>query len=493
MSAALLNRRQFLVGAGALLAGGLACRTARWSVPRNHRVVVVGAGLSGLVVAHELMKRGVDVLVLEATTGPGGRIRTVRSFRGGLYVEAGATHVVGDPDLMALIDELGVQQAAPIRKRLARVDFRSGVRRVFAPGQEPPPEHELSMEEELLGAEGRSRRYFEVVDRIDPRTLRWPADIAALDRVTGAEWLRGMGASTGFIANTGAMFPLGDGIETLSALSVARELASMRDEIRGLGARSLGRIAGGTDHLPRAIASRLGHRVVCGAAVQRIDRRVDHAILSVRDATGTHQIHASRVVLTMPFTVLRSIEVTPAWSPAKRRAIAEINSTSITRVWLESDERFWSERNESGTADTDLAIGRVRDETESQPGQSGVLGLYLSGPAARGFGALPARARLQRVVDDVERVHPGMRLHFAGGTAVLWDQEPFARGAYPFFAPGQLTELAGVAAAPEGVVHFAGDGTSHRPGFMHGAVASAKRVVRELDAADAGTPGRVPS
>ncbi len=475
------DRRSFLLGSAATLGlSSLGCRAPRPAPPRSRRVVIVGAGLSGLAVAHELVKRGLEVLVLEATRVPGGRIRTIRSFRDGLFAEAGATHVVGDPDLMALIEDCGVEQTSYKKQKLARIRVRRGERQVFAPGTPMPEDQSLSAEEQSLGEDGRWQRYLALVEQIDPRSHAWSGELASIDRVTGGDWLRAMGASPGFIAGIDGMVPVGDGIESISALSLVRDLASMRAEMRGLGAQTLGRIAGGTDHLPRAIAGRLGDRVVYGTDVLKIEHDRDGAIVVAADRTGTQRIAAARVVLTMPFPVLRRLVVAPGWSPAKQRAISALGMTSVTRIWVESNRRFWNERGESGTAETDLEIGRVRDESEGQPARGGLLGAYLTGRAARRWGALDRARLLETAVDELERVHPGTREHHVGGDCVVWDRERFAAGAYPCFAPGHLTEHAAAAAAPEGVIHFAGDGTSHRPGFMHGAVASAKRVVAEI-------------
>jgi len=492
-----LDRRQLLagLGAGALLAAaGAGCRTARAPAspaPRTSRIVVVGAGLSGLAIAHELVRRGHDVLVLEATAIPGGRIRTIRSFRDGLYVEAGAKHVMGDPDLTALIEEAGVARTGFPREPLARVRLRRGERLVLAPGEPEPEQHDLSAEERALGEEGRTQRYLGIVDRVDPRAMQWSGELAALDRLTAADWLRGMGASPGYITDKSRGLPLGDGLEWISALSYVRELAVIRAETaaamaaarEGRRAGPGGRIAGGTDNLPRALAGRLGARVAYGAEVQRIERRGDGAVLVVRDRTGQHRIDAARVVLTMPFPVLRRIEVAPGWSAAKAAAVAALGMTSVTRLWLESDRRFWRDRGEAGRVETDTELRVVQDETDGFPGDGGVLGLYLTGPTARAWGALEKAAAIRRGVDEIEPLQPGLREHFVGGERVAWDREPFVRGAYACFTPGQLTQHAAAAAAPEGVIHFAGDGTSYRPGFMHGAVASAKRVLAEIAAA----------
>jgi monoamine oxidase len=482
-----MERRSFLVGVGATLALAGCSGTPRSTTPRRDpragKIVVVGAGLSGLTVAYRLMQHGYDVMVIEATARPGGRIRTIRGWPDGLYVEAGATHLLADPDLVALIRELGVPVGAPApRAKLARVSHLGGERRVAA----EEPARAYTNDEAKLGPRGRFAAYFGIVAQIDAhmlRSMQWSADVAKLDRMTCADYLRGLGASPAFIADIDDMMPIGDGVESISALEVARVLAAIDHERRlpPPPVPSNGRFAGGSDAFPAALARRLGDRVVYDTVLEHIDRGGEAIALAVRDRSGRHRIEAARVVLTMPFTVLRTIDVTPAWSPLKARAIAELAMTSVTRVWVTSDRRVWLDRGEAGTAETDLASGRIRDETELQPGTAGVLGIYASGAAGHRFAALAPAARVAALADDVARVHPGAKL--GRGDSIAWENEPFARGAYAAFRPGQLTELAPAAAAPEGAIHFAGCGTSYRPGFMHGALASARRVVDEVYAA----------
>src|SRR5205823_4988810 len=62
-------------------------------------VIVMGAGLAGLVAAYELKRQGHDVIVLEAQNRVGGRVYTLRTFAPGLYAEAGAMRIPRVHDL----------------------------------------------------------------------------------------------------------------------------------------------------------------------------------------------------------------------------------------------------------------------------------------------------------------------------------------------------------------------------------------------------------
>ena len=102
-----LSRRQFLRRGAVAIAGASLVRTpfARGTTAiivksPARKVLVLGAGMAGLVAAYELTKLGHEVTVLEARTRPGGRVHTLREpFSDGLYAEAGAARIPDNHDL----------------------------------------------------------------------------------------------------------------------------------------------------------------------------------------------------------------------------------------------------------------------------------------------------------------------------------------------------------------------------------------------------------
>jgi len=71
-------------------------------------LAVVGAGITGLALAHELARRGAEFLVLEAAPRPGGTIRSTRA--GGTVLELGPQRVRLTPAVRQLVHELGLER-----------------------------------------------------------------------------------------------------------------------------------------------------------------------------------------------------------------------------------------------------------------------------------------------------------------------------------------------------------------------------------------------
>ena len=89
-------------------------------------------------------------------------------------------------------------------------------------------------------------------------------------------------------------------------------------------------------------------------------------------------------------------------------------------------------------------------------------------------------ASLSAGVDLVADAFPGVRSEFEKGTVYRWSTDPWTRGAFAVYRPGQLTTLMPVLASAESGLHFAGEHTSVWTGWMEGALESGERAAREV-------------
>jgi monoamine oxidase len=221
------------------------------------------------------------------------------------------------------------------------------------------------------------------------------------------------------------------------------------------------------DRLPRALASRLGDRIRYGARVTLVEQ--DEGSVSVTFVEGGRvgRLTAGSAVLAVPLPLLKEIEFRPGLSEAKAGAAREVPYFAASRTLLQTRTRFWRESQESGFARTDRPA-EVTDAAFGQDTRRGLLAVTGLSPVAGQGGSELAEDAFPRVRGELEKE-----------VSVRWREEPWARGAFAAFRPGQMKLLTEIA-RPEGRLHFAGEHTSPWMGWMEGAIESGERVAREV-------------
>lgn len=484
-----LSRRSFIRRISAAFVG------AAWpqgvlAIPkanRIHRVLVVGAGPSGLTAAYELHKAGHEVVVFEARNRPGGRMHTLRQpFSDGLYAEAGALYL-GESLGTQYAREFGLSLVQPtFGSDLGSVAYIDGQRIVQQPGTPvaypadlPPEDQGLSINQLQTKYHRSPVRELEGVQRM--RDDDFPQEeFRYLDEMPLIDFWRRNGASEEVIRLMRLRYFNGynDGIETVSTLQLAREYSSFFDKAGAF--KPLFQVQGGNDRICGALAEHLEGRVHYERPVVAIQQS-DTAVEVVIEAGGTRDVvSGDYVVVTPPPAVLRAIDFLPALAPVRARAILEIAGTDVTRVYLQTRSRFWEPQGLDGTAITDLPIGGVFHSTSNQGGERGILESFTYGGQARAMAALGGQERLGVAQKHMEQVFPGLAEQVERGTSYSWGSDPWALGGHASFAPGQVSAFLPALRAPEGRIYFAGDTIAGVPGYSHAAFASGRRVAEQI-------------
>lgn len=391
----------------------------------------------------------------------------------------------GGPHLMRYADEFGIEFVPP--RFEGAFLYHVGGERI--PIRRDGPEHpwplELTPEERELGIRGMWRAY--VVGAVpeigNPLEPGWPPErLKKYDDVSFTEFLRERGASAAAVEllRLRTLDLNGEGFETISALSFLRDFAARRHR-RPTGGGGV--VDGGTDRIPEAFASRLADRIRYGTEVVRIEQ--DDAGVTVRCRRGGRDetVEADRAVCTFPFPVLRHVSLSPALPADKRRAIESLPYSSITRVYLQVRRRFWEDEGLSGAAWTDLPVPRVLVHPMARATSRAILEGHTGKRTGARLAAMGEEERIAFALEQLEKVHPGIREHAEGGTSYAWLEDPWARGGYSAYAPGQIFEFLDVVGRPEGRIHFAGEHTSRLSTSMDGALESGVRAAEEIDRA----------
>ena len=457
-------------------------------------VIILGAGIGGLVMAYRMERAGFSVTLLEARQRTGGRNWTLRhgdkvemigeadqtvTFSKGLYFNAGPARIpshhqgllsycklLGVPvevevnfSNSALLQSDGVFGGKPIQERQAINDFRGCIAELLSKAiNRHALDHELTTDDrERLVA-----------------FLKDYGDLSKDSLYQGTE-------RAGYKVFPGAFDQIGVRRDPLSLGTLLKDDAlkdMLFDDIIDMQAPMFEPV-GGMDRIPAALHRSIKSPILLGAEVTRIRQHSDQieVIYLDRSSGKNHHLSADYVVCTIPLPVLARIDTD--FSPQVKQAISGAKYDHAAKVAFESP-RFWeAEQIYGGLSFGGAATGVVWYPSSGYQSARGIiLGAYVAGKPAAAFDSLSISEQIGLARKAVDKLHPGHGVDLSSPVAVDWNKIPYNLGPWiDWKESGSDANAYRLLNQPEGRVYLSGAHLSQLPGWQEGAVLAAHHTI----------------
>jgi monoamine oxidase len=457
-------------------------------------VVIVGSGIAGLGCAYRLWTRhGIAASVYEYNTVPGGRIRTLRGyFDDDQLVEEHAEFI--NPEhtaTLALARSFGLS--------LDNSDaYPSGTH----PLDETLRFHGKSWSQKQVNADWHQWGWKLFHDAAFD-TAPWPQLYndnnpggRHFDHMSATEWIEkyipgGVGSNFGALCVSAILDEFGGPPDEQSALNLVYLLGQDDSTSTGSqphlspalgGANEKWHIHGGTDLLIAGLIARLPTGSVnLGQELVAVQPSGTGYACTFQSGPTTYDVTADHVVLALPFTRLRSVDLSScAIDPLHQRAIDEEPLGSNAKFFVQCTDRVWNEPDRAdGNAYTEGLVQGAWDPTLYQPGTAGILAALPGGTVGQDWGArfglttyrgTPPATMTNEYVGAFNRLFAGVSQAYNGLSFFVWSSgDPHILGAYSYLKVGQYTAFNGIQGQREGNLHFAGEQTSiNFQGYIEG-------------------------
>ena len=503
-----VSRRGLLRMGGAFgVSAAVAACTARSSpaasgtsagTPAAHgaRVAVIGAGLAGTTAAYRLARSGVQVRLFEARDRIGGRCWTARGFADGQTAEHGGEFIdTRHVHLRGLARELGLQLddlwQGDVPDAISPSWINGGYFNYYGKVNDQLDRITTVVKAEarrigVTGAQGKSSDVAYSYGTATPGARQ-------MDELNMREWLDqhvpGVSADVKTFLDQAMSGWYGLDMAGLSALNWMDYLV-----IPYPGGDERWRVRHGNDQVPVLAAKALpAGAVQRGSPLRALIKRPDGSYeLRFGGSAPSRPVIADHVILTIPWTTLRDVDLEGAGlSSYRMTAIRELGMGTDVKLIVQYNRRPAKfkvhGRPWSGTVNYTNPNYSTWDSAPTEPGTAGLITVYAGGSGSKPFASpgyhAPAPEDLTAtVLGQINQVVPGTRDEFNGKAWLdYWTGDPWTRGSYAAYVPGQVTKYWGYAGIPEGRVHFAGEHTStYSQGFLNGGVESGQRAAIEV-------------
>jgi monoamine oxidase len=507
-----LTRRDFLkvsgatVGAAALGGPVAAFASAPKPIAKQGRIAIIGGGIAGLNAALTLQDAGIASTVYEASDRVGGRMHSDTTSWGGQVSEhCGELIDSGHKTILGLAN----------RFNIPRVDLL---------GAEPLHSTDTDYFFGSYYTDSQAQADFNAVwnnVKKDLNAAGYPTLYRShtqagwdLDHMSIYEWIEtrvpgGHATPMGRLLDVAYNIEYGNVTTEQSALNIVYLLgfSPVPGNFAIFGASDERyHLVGGNETLPRAIFTALAEGTVqLNTALTGIVRDAgnNNYVLTLRSGGSTTTEVFDRVIMAIPFSVLRTILTSDrayhaaGFDNLKQTAISELGYGKNAKLHLQFKSRYWNTPGQwgigNGNAYSDTGFQNTWDVTRAQGGDTGILVNYTGGgvPLAsyNGDSTDPRVARrfAQTFLGQIEPLFPGITQQWSGvATIDVPLTNPYLLGSYSYWKVGQYTKFSGYEKARQpdpttGKCHFAGEHCSQDfQGYMEGGASEGARAANEI-------------
>lgn len=425
-------------------------------LPRTATVAVIGAGMAGLVAARELRGQGIDVVVLESASRPGGRVLAETTALGSRVDLGGQWIGHGHHRFAALAAELGLPVFA--MRTPARPTVVDGAGEL----RNPVPAVATLLVLEILSRLGvpgswRSRSMREWLRRVPGRRTRRLLEVILA------------------VSSTADL----DRFSVPALLALVRYQGGLPGMLSTAGGAQDSLVVDGAGTLAERIATDLGDRVVYDSRVTAVHR--DAAGVTIHTVSG--EFRADKAVVTVPAPVAATVAHHPPLPADRIRLQDNTYMGSVYKAIAVYERPFWRDRGHAEMlvlTEPGLAVFDT-----SPPQGPGHLCVLVAGADARTLDTLDDEARRTTILGPLAERFGADILTPAGWHDKLWHRDEHVAGGYTALPIlGHDEGYFPHPSAPVGNLHWAGSETaSEHAGYIEGAIESGERVAREVAAA----------
>jgi len=443
------------------------------------KVIVIGAGLSGLNAALLLEEQGIDVQVIEGRKRVGGRILSHRNINGS--PESGGTSF--GPGYARLMDackrfKIGLIDVTPIvpffndrelvldGKLIPKADWATSPKNPLPKGMKQLPPWTY-----LMPVIGKNNPLKTGDAWLDPANAKY--DVSLHD------WLASLGVSDEVIElcwNTNPNH--GTTAYDVSAMMVLSGFTFAMIQAQ-LGGKTWGYTAvGGNQSIPEAMAGGLNKPV-----------QFDRNVVGIRTTGSGAEVHcadgtvykADYVVCSMPMSVLRRVHIDPLIGGAQGLAINTLSSQPVNILHMAIKKPFWEEDGRNPNIFSNGLAGMVIPERKGKtPQEITSFTIWIRGRNATWMDTMEEKAAVAAIMDDFYKIRPAAVGKVEVAAYQPWYRDPFSAGDWAVWAPGQVSAFASAVGNAQGRLHFCGEHTAVSNRGMEGAMESGERAAFEV-------------